>query len=72
MRRLPGGQRLLEELELVGRLQRVVAADGDQGVDVQRQQGLVDRLQRRRPLRVLASAPGANVLAGIGPGGADA
>ena len=44
-----GGQLLLEELELVGRLQRVVAADGDQGVHAQRDQGVVDGPQRSRP-----------------------
>ena len=64
-------QVLLEELELVGRLQRVVAADGDQGVDAQRHQGLVDGLQRGGPLRVLQVGRLGNVLAGVGPGGAD-
>ena len=71
MRWLPGGQLLLEELELVGGLQRVVAADRDQGVDAQRDQRVVDGLQRRGPLRVLQVAGIGDVLAGIGPGGAD-
>ena len=33
-----GRQPILKHLELVGRLQRVVAADADQGIDAQRQQ----------------------------------
>ena len=66
-----GGQLLLEELELVGRLQRVVAADGDQGVDAHRHQRVVDRLQRRGALGVLQVRRVGDVLARIGPGRAD-
>ncbi len=64
-------QLLLEELELVGGFQRVVAADGDQRVDLQRDQRVVDRLQRRDPLRVLQVGGVGDVLARIGPRRAD-
>ena len=71
MRRLPGGKLLLEELELVGVFEGVVAADGNQGVHLQRDQGVVDGPQRRHPRGVLQVGAVRHVLAGIGPRGAD-
>ena len=71
MRRLPGGQVLLEHLELVGGLERVVAADRDQGVDAERAEGVVDGLQRRGPLGIAQVGRVGDVLARVGPRGAD-
>ena len=64
-------QMLLVELELVGRFQRIVAADGDQGVDAQRHQRVVDRLQGGGALGVLQMGRLRDVFAGVGPRGAE-
>ena len=48
-----GRQLLLIELELVGRLERVVAADRDQRVDADRAQCFVDRLERLDALGIV-------------------
>ena len=64
-------QLLLEEPEFVGRFQGVVAADGDQGVDLERTQGLVDGPQPGGSGGVLEVFRPENLLAGVGPRGAD-
>ena len=64
-------QVFLEQLELVGGLEGVVAADRDQRIDAQRSQGLVNRSQGRGAAGVGQMAGMSDVLAGVGPGRAD-
>ena len=64
-------QVFLEQLELVGGLERIVAADRDEGIDAQRSQSLVNRSQGRRAVGVGQMAGMRDVLAGVGPGRAD-
>ena len=65
------GQLFLEELELVGGLQGVVAADGNQGIDADREQGVVNRFEIFVAFGVLQMRGIGNVLARIGPRRAD-
>jgi hypothetical protein len=57
-------------VEQVGRLQRVVAADGDQRVDLEVHQGAVDVAQAHGLLRVV-EIRGVSTLARVGAGRAD-
>jgi hypothetical protein len=65
------GEAILVELELVGRLERVVTADGDQRVHADRAQPLVNSLQRRRTLGVFQVRRVRHHLAGVRAGRAD-
>ena len=60
-------QRLLKLGEFVGRLQGVVAPDGDQRVDVKRRQGLVYGAQGCHALRVLVVFRRLYPCPGVGP-----
>ena len=58
-------------LELVGGLERIVAADRDEAVDLQRSKSVIDAAQRRRSLRVIQMVDMGDVLSGVGACRAD-
>ena len=66
-----GGQVVLEQLHFVGCLERVVAADRDQRVDLERTEAFVDASQRCHQLGILQVCGGVDVFARVGAGGAD-
>ena len=65
--RLVRGQVVLEPLELVGGLERVVAADRDQGIDAERRRAPMDRAELGGTLGIGQMSGLRDVLAGIGP-----
>ena len=65
------GQVSLEHLELVGGLERVVAADGDERVDLQRRERRVHGAERAGLLLVAEVGGAVHEPAGVGPGGAE-